>query len=106
MTHPGWFYRYEAGGEGSGRPLTACPECRADLTAEDAVALELCVAGHTFEVRTRLTADGWLVDTIDRAVRHGYHSQTRCFPCGADLTAHEVGGGVPDRDQTTPEEAR
>lgn len=78
-------YRYLAvdeDGEETG-PLAACPDCRADLTREDAITVELAFGGMTL---SWLEPDGTLADPRG-AVRAGLHDCTCCTRCGHRLSS-------------------
>jgi hypothetical protein len=70
-------------------PLTMCLDCGANLTKEDSVVLELAVAGQTVRARSCLDNEGHLKDTEDRAVFHGFHSETKCGNCFESLVDYE-----------------
>lgn len=74
-------YTYSAD---DGTPLTRCPHCNADLTAEGGITLGLSIGGAVVERGTRLD-NGLLVDTEDGAVAAGFHSYTECGGCGEML---------------------
>ncbi len=83
----GIYYEYE---NEDGSPMTACPFCGSDLTAEDSVMVVLTVGGEAVFVASNLELHGELVDTDDRGIWHGHHSSTSCRDCGQMLTEYEV----------------
>jgi hypothetical protein len=75
-------YRYT---DEDDKPLTSCPECGGDLTAEGGIDLDLVIAGRPMEgIPTRLDSDGGLVD-VDWQVATGHHGATNCGHCGEML---------------------
>ena len=69
-------YRYTT----NNKPLTTCPDCGHDLTAENGVKLALVVEEQEIETPSKLE-NGYLDDTSDGAVAKGFHSGTYCGGC-------------------------
>ena len=68
---------------------TTCPNCNADLKADNAVTIHFIVAGQPGEVASRLDPQGWLAD-IDSVIAHGHHSGTDCRSCGSGIDQYEI----------------
>jgi hypothetical protein len=63
-----------------GKPLRHCPGCKADLTKEDAINIELVSnSGHVYETFSCL--DGGVLVDVDGEVEAGNHSGTSCSSC-------------------------
>ena len=73
-------------------PLSRCPYCSHELTAEGGATIVISVAGHVIEYASRLDQSGNLLDTGDGAVAKGFHSSTLCGACGEPLVEHEKTG--------------
>lgn len=74
-----------------GTPLTRCPHCSADLTAVNAVLVEVAINNLNSHFKTRLIPEtGGLVDSDDGQVAKGFHSETSCARCQESLAEWEV----------------
>jgi hypothetical protein len=80
-----YAYRYR---DDNDRPLTVCPFCNGDLTAERGICLVISAGGRVQEWPTRLDGQGNLID-VDRLVENGYHSETKCGHCHESLVYQE-----------------
>lgn len=95
-----------------GTALTRCPHCNADLTAVNAVLVEVAINNLNSHFKTRLIAEtGDLVDSDDGQVAKGFHSETSCARCQESLVEWEVNvddlddDGVDEGDGEYDEEA-
>lgn len=67
-----------------------CPQCREELTDPVSVEVIFRVANHTFAVSSTVDEAGFLKDTPDRAIAHGFFLMAECGYCGRDLQDIEV----------------
>lgn len=77
-----------------GKPLAACPACKADLTTKGGIKIAVQVGAVPFELASNLDASGKLVD-VDDMVKTGHHCGTRCGQCAElliDLDGIEESG--------------
>lgn len=77
-----------------GKPLAACPACKADLTAKGGIKIAVQVGAVPFVLASNLDASGKLVD-VDDMVKTGHHCGTRCGQCAElliDLDGIEESG--------------
>jgi len=88
-----------------GTALTRCPHCNADLTAVNAVLVEVAINSLNSHFKTRLIAEtGDLVDSDDGQVAKGFHSETSCARCQESLVEWEVDAHALDDDGNDEDE--
>lgn len=73
-------------------PALFCPVCNSNWQKRGSLSVHLVCANQEILTSSELDAEGRLRDTVDNAIARGFHSQTKCASCDADLldvvTAH------------------